>query len=65
MLGFLLIWHFSLVCYDEKKVRETGADRAGVIGLIQQKPDRDWVSSDQGSLSGRSGCDRPEKGQLR
>ena len=55
-LGILFpIWHFSLVCYDEKD-EEDGA-RAGEIGLIRQglarvgleadQPDRDWVSSDR------------------
>ena len=51
-----------------------GADGAGVIGLIRQgfvrvgleadQPDRDLVSSDQGFLIGRSGCDRSDHGHL-
>ena len=27
-VGILTIWHVSLVCYDEKVLRETGSDRA-------------------------------------
>ena len=66
--------HFNLVCYEEI-FEGDGADRAGVIGLIRQgfasvgleadQPDRDRVSSDQGFLIGRSGCDRSDQGQLR
>ena len=51
------------------------ADRAEVIGLIRQgcarvgleadQPDRDRVSSDQGFLIGRSGCDQSDQGQPR
>ena len=62
--------------YDVMKIFEgDGTDRAGVIGLIRQsfagvgveadQPDRDRVSSDQGFLIGRSGCDRSDQGQLR
>ena len=50
------------------------ADQAGVIGLIRQdfarvgleadQHDRDRVSSDQGFLIGRLGCDRSDQGQL-
>ena len=57
-----------------KNLEGDGADRAGVIGLIRQgfgrvglaadQPDRDRVSSDQGFLIGRSGCDRSDQGQL-
>ena len=58
-----------------KSFEGDGADRAEVIGLIRQgfvrvgleadQPDRDRVSSDQGFLIGRSGCDRSDQGQLR
>ena len=51
-----------------------GADRAAVIRLIRQgfarvgleadQPGRDRVSSDQGFLIGRSGCDWSAQGQL-
>ena len=56
-----------------KNFEGDGADRAGVIGLIRQgfvrvgleadQPDRDRVSSDQGFLIGRSGCDRSDQGR--
>ena len=48
-----------------KKSEVDGTDRAGVVGadpasvgLEADQPDRDWASSDQGVMIGRSGCDR-------
>ena len=71
---FFRFGHFNLVCYEEI-FEGDGANRAGVIGLIRQgfasvgleadQPDCDRVSSDQGFLIGRSGCDRSDQGQLR
>ena len=71
---FFRFGHFNLVCYEEI-CEGDGANRAGVIGLIRQgfasvgleadQPDCDRVSSDQGFLIGRSGCDRSDQGQLR
>ena len=69
LLGIYPILHLSLVCYDETFLRETGLiGRAGVIGLIRQgfvgvgleadQRDCDRVSSDQGFLIGRSGCEK-------
>ena len=71
---FFRFGNFNLVCYEEI-FEGDGANRAGVIGLIRQgfasvgleadQPDCDRVSSDQGFLIGRSGCDRSDQGQLR
>ena len=43
------------------------ADRQGLakVGLEADQPGRDRVSSDQGFLFGRSGCDQSDQGQLR
>ena len=68
-LGFFPMWLVSLVFY-ETFLRETGLIgriRQGFarVGLEACQPDRDRVSSDQGFLIGRSGCDRSDQGQLR
>ena len=74
-LGIFFDLGISTLYAMKNILRETGLIRAGVIGLIRQgfasvgleadQPDCDRVSSDQGFLIGRSGCDRSDQGQLR
>ena len=73
-LGFFPNLAFQPSLLWRKLFEGDGADRAAVIGLIRQvftrvgleadQADRDRVSSDQGFLIGRSGCDRSDQGQL-